>query len=54
MRVLDAAESELKSQDAYQTNVSIALSSLRAGVYYIAVGPSITPDAPFEVVVTAE
>jgi len=54
VRVLDAAESELKSQDAYQTNVSIALSSLRAGVYYIAVGPSITPDASFEVVVTAE
>jgi len=54
VRVLDAVEAELKSQNAFQANVVMELPSLRPGVYYIAVGPSITPDASFEVVITAE
>jgi hypothetical protein len=54
VRVLNAVEAQLNSQDAYQANVVVDLPSLKPGVYYVAVGPSITPNASFEVVVMAE
>jgi hypothetical protein len=54
VRVLSAVEAELKSQGAFEANVVVDLPSLRPGAYYVAVGPSITPDASFEVVVIAE
>ena len=54
VRVLSAVEAELKSQGAFEANVVVDLPSLRPGAYYVAVGPSITPGASFEVVVMAE
>jgi hypothetical protein len=54
VRVLNAVEAELKSQEAFQANVVVDLPSLRPGVYYVAVGSFLTPDASFEVVVMAE
>ena len=52
--MLSAMEAELKSQGAFEANVVVDLPSLRPGAYYVAVGPSITPGASFEVVVMAE
>ena len=54
VRVLNAAESELKAKEAWEANAIVDLLSLLPGVYYVAVGPYISAGGSFEVVVTAE